>query len=497
MGFKGKAKSSSEGWGMGFFLVFFPEEEAIINKKKTNLFSSSSSSSSSSSTSTSSSSTSSSFNSTTTIINTLLRRSNSNHIITRAQSTIAICALLVFITLLLFTLSTFEPTTRTARFTPRRQLSNSQLYKKTSKNLPDSPPWSESFLNHNSHYKPETASPLPSSSALQGMGTLYRRGTRAMNELIVAHVIESVTVQEFSLFLRLLHRSGLTSRSDLVFIFPSSSHSSEFNVVIHEENESFLKLVRQHRQMNRTGPNSVASFDVTQFVKLTRKEKESGEPIWGRRIRSNYSEEVEGELNRLSYGSVVGFEVDELDPENSLAGFLENAPMSLRIWACYPMLLGRVRRNFKHIMLVDVKEILVLGDPFSQVRNRSPESVYLSPVSDSTTPNNKHGKKNSAKTHSQNPVNPAIIVGGARGVRRLSNAMLTEIVRAATQHKRKNSVSESGIFNQLVGNQFILQNVKLIRSTESITDASSLTGLNSNSGKEHKCQTMTFWYVGM
>ncbi|KAA8518167.1 hypothetical protein F0562_015641 [Nyssa sinensis] len=471
MGFAAKSKNSSEGWGMGFLLVFFPEDEAIVNKKKTNqLFSSSSSSSPPSS-----SSSPPSFNPTT-YVSTLLRRSNSNHILTKAQSTISICALLIFITLLLFTLSTFEPTTTTTRFISRRHL--------TPSNPPHSPSWSLSFLNHNSQKKSKSTSPSSSSYALQGMGTLYRRGTKAMNDLIVAHLIDSVTTHELRLFLRVLFRSGLTSRSDLVLIFPPTSRSSKFGDVIRQENESFLKLVDQHQKVNSTGSNSVTSFDVTRFVKLAKKENETGEPIWGRRIRSNYSEEGEGELTRLSYGSVVGFEVDELDPENSLAGFLDHVPMSLRRWACYPMLLGRVRRNFKHILLADVKETLILGDPLGRVRNQSPESVYLSAVSESTIPNNKHGKKNSLKTQSQSkkPVLPSMILGGARGVRRLSNAMLTEIVRAATQHKKKNSVSESGLFDQLVGNEFILKNVNLIKSTESIPDASSLTGLNLNSG---------------
>ncbi|XP_059645873.1 uncharacterized protein LOC132288848 [Cornus florida] len=463
MGFP--AKSSNEGWGTGFLLVFFPEDDAVINKKKN----------------------------TTTTINTLLRRSNSNHLLSKAQSTISICALLIFITLLLFTLSTFEPTTTTNHFASRKHLSSSNppiLYKTTQKFTHSSPPpWPISLItNHNSRYTPKiTSLPSLTSHALQGMGTLYRRGTRAMNDLIVAHVVESVTAHELRLFLRFLHRSGLTSRSDIVFIFSSTSHLSEFDGVIRGENESFTKLIRRYQQMNGTYVNSKASFDVTQFVKLAKKEKEKGEPIWGRRIRSNYSSgegEGEGELTRLSYGSVVGFEVDELDPEDSLAGFLDHVPMSLRRWACYPMLLGRVRRNFKHTMLVDVKEILLLGDPFGRVRNRSPESVYLSTVSESipTTPNNKHGRKKSVKTqsHNQNLVNPVIIVGGARGVRRLSNVMLTEIARAAMQQKRKNSMSESGLFQQLVGNGFILKNVNLISSTESIPDASSLTGFSGS-----------------
>jgi hypothetical protein len=224
---------------------------------------------------------------------------------------------------------------------------------------------------------------------------------------------------------------------------------------------------------------------VTHFVKGGKKEKkEMEEPIWGKRFRSNYSNsdgvEREAESTQLSVGSVVGFDASELDPENSLSGFLDHVPMNMRRWACYPMLLGRVRRNFKHVMLVDVKNSVVLGDPLGRVRNRSPVSVYLSPKPESSS--GRHGrKKNSDKTQSNSPVNSDVIMGGARGVRRLSNAMLTEIVRASMQHKRKSSASESGILSQLVASEFMLKNIDLIRSSESIPDTSSLAGLNSGS----------------
>ncbi|KAL2535053.1 hypothetical protein Adt_08404 [Abeliophyllum distichum] len=310
------------------------------------------------------------------------------------------------------------------------------------------------------------------------MGSLYRRGTNSMSDLIVGHAVESLTCYELKLFLRLLYRSSLSSRSDLAFIFPSKS--AAFDNIILEENDAFLKLATQYGKLNHS-THLMASFDVTQFVKSSKRGNGTGEPIWGRRIRSNSSEEMETESTRQSYGSVVGFDVQELDPDNSLAGFLDpdnSLPMSLRRWACYPMLLGRVRRNFKHILLVDIKDILLSGDPLGRVRNQTPESVSLSTLTQSITI--RHGKKTQS-TH-QKLANPAIIMGGARGTRRLSNAMLTQIVRAAMQHKKKNSLSELGLFNQLVGNEFILKNVNLIMSVESIPELSSLTGLNFKPG---------------
>ncbi|KAJ0098561.1 hypothetical protein Patl1_20498 [Pistacia atlantica] len=450
---KSKSKTgNNENWGMGLFLVFFPEDHHDNNNnkndsflyKKNNLLSSSSSS---------------------------IRRTNSSVLFTKAQSTISICALFVFLTLLLFTLSTFEPSVNTPNSitTPRRFLSQ----KSSSSNT------FSSFLKMPGYFHNDKLKNEATSIALQGMGTLYRRGTRAVSDLVVAHVIEDVKEDEFRLFLRLLHRSGLTARADVAFLFRSSSVLLKFSHVMREENESFLKLIQHYKESNATSTkHSALSFDITQFVKAAK--KEMGEPLWGKKIRGNLSNSVEdsdqGESTRLNYGSMVGFEVSELDPENSLAGFLDHVPMSLRRWACYPMLLGRVRRNFKHVALIDVKNMAVVGDPLNRVRNRSPESVHVTMKQDT-----KHSKRNSDKTQSQHQANSAIIMGGTRGVRRLSIAMLTEVVRAAMQHKKKNSVTESGILSQLVGNEHILKNIDLVTSTESIPDTSSLRGSSSKS----------------
>lgn len=290
-----------------------------------------------------------------------------------------------------------------------------------------------------------------------------------MNSLIICHVMESVSVHELGLFLRLVHRSSLTSRWDLLFVFPTGK-SNSYDYVVRQENDSFLELITRFKELNESS-ESGASFDVTQFVKSSEKMKGSVETIWGRKIRSgNFSGENENEteLTQLSYGSVVGFEVDELDPENSLAGFIDHVPLSLRRWACYTLLLGRLRRKFKHVMLVDVKDVLLLGDPLGRVKNQSPESVYLSTIPSVTA---KHGRKNN---HQKDVITPSIISGGARGIRRLANSMVTEIVRVAMQHKKKNSVTDSLVLNQLVGNELLTSNIKVVVSTESIPEASSL-----------------------
>ncbi|XP_059462949.1 uncharacterized protein LOC132191853 [Corylus avellana] len=486
MGISPNAKAKTNN-NMGLLLVFFPEDDnhPIVDKNK--LFSPSSSSSPSPSSS-SPPPPSISYSPSSSSLKSSNRRSSttSKAIISRAQSTISICALFLFITLLLFTLSTFEPTANRIHPTspPRRFLSQKpppNYIHKPKANTKRNSSWFFKTFTEKSY---KTTNSAVSPTALQGMGTLYRRGTKAMNDLVVAHVVEDVTGDELRLFSRALHRSGLTARADIVFVFASSSFSSRFGSVIQEENDSFFKLVRHYKESNSTNPKRVTGFDLTHFVKGGKKEKkEIEEPIWGKRFRSNYSNsdgfEKEAESTQLSVGSVVGFEASELDPENSLSGFLDHVPMNMRRWACYPMLLGRVRRNFKYVMLVDVKNSVVLGDPLGRVRNRSPVSVYLSPKPESSS--GKHGRKNSDKTQSHSPVNSAVIMGGARGVRRLSSTMLTEIVRATMQHKKKSSVSESAILSQLVASEFMLKNIDVIRSAESIPDTSSLAGLNSGS----------------
>ncbi|KAJ6363432.1 hypothetical protein OIU78_003580 [Salix suchowensis] len=96
-------KNSSENRGMGFLLVFFPEDTSSSPPPATSTIPFSSSSTSPTPPQATSSPNCNP--------SKLIRRTNSNNpIITKTQSTISICALLLFLTLLLFTLSTFEPT---------------------------------------------------------------------------------------------------------------------------------------------------------------------------------------------------------------------------------------------------------------------------------------------------------------------------------------------------------------------------------------------------
>ncbi|GAB2295546.1 hypothetical protein Dimus_029709 [Dionaea muscipula] len=484
------------GWGMGgFLLIFFPEDSSTttsLNGKKKTIFSYLSSSTSTTSAAAT--------------ITTKCARPAAP-LVSNTRFTLSICAILVFFTILLFTLTSFEPTLP-HHFSPsssssssHRQLLLKQKQKPNSKNSPFS---FSGVFNRNSNSI--TGPHASAAAALQGMGTLYRRGTKSTGELIVGHVADDVEERELRSFLRALHFNGLLARSDLALVFSSApSAAAGLNRIAEEESESFLKLVQLYVESNGTVRDSVGGHGLTRYLRTEKQREAEGktesehkrekETIWGKGTRPTLSAtwrklSKSGEVTRTSYGSVVGFEASELDPENSLSGFLDDIPMGLRRWACYPMLLGRVKRNFKHLMLVDVKEMLVLGDPFARIRTRSSESVLL--WSNPETDRGKRGTRSSVKPPDAKPLNPGIIVGGSRGVRRLAAAMLTEIVRAAMEHNGKgknrnknSSVAESGVVNQLVRNSHVLKNVHLVAPTETITEVSSLGRFNSVGQPSH------------
>ncbi|XP_051149919.1 uncharacterized protein LOC127264427 [Andrographis paniculata] len=397
-------EAAGHGWRrMGFLLIFFPEEDNNNNNNYTN----------------------NSPNH-----HTRKPYNYSNFHFLQSTLSISIFSLLLFTGILLYIFSTLPSAAaanrRSSAYTtvPRRQI------------------------------------PRPPPHALQGLGILYRRGVRAMADLIVAHAADSLSLHELRLFLRLFHRSTAASRSDLLIIFPTRYRSSAFDDVVLQENDAFLKMLALSL------PSSDAA--ATRSGRLSK--RESGETIWGRRTRSNSTESLT-ESTRTSYGSVVGFDVQELDPENSLSGFMDNPSIRLRRWACYPLLLGRVRRNFKHVMLVDMKEFLLLGDPLNRVRTHRPESVILK-----STALPRNVKKNTIKDPTRvKQVNPGIIMGGSRGIRRLAGEMLTAIVRASVeqQTRKKNPFTESDLFNQLVRNEYVLKNVNVVVSTESVPELGS------------------------
>ncbi|KAJ8437042.1 hypothetical protein Cgig2_025889 [Carnegiea gigantea] len=427
--------------GMGFLLVFFhhPDNEETNYTKKKPPFSLSSP-----------------------------RKPSNGGLLSKTQSTLSICGVLVFTTLLLFALSTFEPTTS---FHHNNHHNHRRI-------LRQNPQATHHAFSISLFFSPKSEGSRGNfAPALQGMGMLFRRGSKAMTDLVVGHVAEDADEREIATFIRLIHHSGLLSRSDLVLVFDSHNSASRLGGVVKSESDSFVRLVNLYRELNVSSSPGRGSGLNRYLREVGEDEKE---PIWGKKRNSSWSPT---RLIRTSYGSVVGFESSELDPENSLSGFLDRVPMSLRRWACYPMLLGRVRRHFKHTMLADVGNSLVLSDPFTRVRNRSSESVFVYSISE--TESARHGRRNSAKSHSHDRVNsadPRVVLGGSRGVRRFANAALTEIVRVVIEHKGRggrNSVSESGLVNQLVHRGHLLKNVNIVTLAESIPEASALAGFNS------------------
>lgn len=85
---------------------------------------------------------------------------------------------------------------------------------------------------------------IPVESALQGMGILFRKGTRHMRELIVAHLSDGTSLASMRLFLRMLHRSGATARADIVVLFPRDHcGSKQVWEVFQEEESSFQRML--------------------------------------------------------------------------------------------------------------------------------------------------------------------------------------------------------------------------------------------------------------
>ncbi|KAL2641450.1 hypothetical protein R1flu_009037 [Riccia fluitans] len=226
-------------------------------------------------------------------------------------------------------------------------------------------------------YGPSTlpaAGPLSSSSgrlepAMQGMGTLFRRGTQEMGELIVAHLSENTRISDFRLFLRTLHRSGATSKADVILLYESLQPA--MLGVMREEELNFQMLLAESESLWDTtaltdpGNLAVGEFNAPAFWKPADRKKQEGEE------EANY-----GTINPLPrWGSVIGFEMQELDPDNALSGFLDGPPVQLRRWLCYQMLLGVVKSKYKHVMLTEVEGVIVIGDPLSAVRKKT--LIYL------------------------------------------------------------------------------------------------------------------------
>ncbi|MCO5602084.1 hypothetical protein L7F22_056212 [Adiantum nelumboides] len=217
---------------------------------------------------------------------------------------------------------------------------------------------------------PNAATPYSSAeAALHGLGTVYMKGTKPMQNLIIANLEESCNMLDFRLFLRTLYRSGAMARADLILLFPWSSLPPGVSDVLKEEDDSFKKL---HR-MNFDGPapsgrgNSFGDVEESQERKRDIDMSSRGPVFWGANTALQESQE-QTNLSDPHYGSVVGFFMNELDSTDAFLEFLSNPSSQLRRWLCYQMLLGLLRFKFRSVMLVELGGVVVLGDVFANAK---------------------------------------------------------------------------------------------------------------------------------
>ncbi|MCO5575560.1 hypothetical protein L7F22_029362, partial [Adiantum nelumboides] len=229
-----------------------------------------------------------------------------------------------------------------------------------------------SSQEHEKNMSPNPAMPYASAeAALHGLGAVYMKGTKPMQNLIIANLEESCNMLDFRIFLRSLYRSGSMSRADLILLFPWSSLPLDVSDVLKEEGDSFKKL---HR-MNFDGPapsgrgNSLGDVEESQERKRDIDMSSRGPVFWGVNTTLQESQE-QTNLYDPDYGSVVGFYMNELDSPDVFLEFLSNPSSQLRRWLCYQMLLGLLRFKFRLVMLVEVGGVVVLGDVFANAKRK-------------------------------------------------------------------------------------------------------------------------------
>ena len=334
-------------------------------------------------------------------------------------------------------------------------------------------------------------------AALEGMGMLFRKGTCAMPELVVAHLSESTTPDDLRLFLRGLHRSGLPSRADVVLLFPFRPVPANFTAVIREEEEFFQKLLRKvhskgshpearkllaiadgHLHNPKLCPFNSAAYTRAPLVTEVTK----GPSIWAKHRNETKAADSEEEEAPLQYGAVVGFDVQELDPDDALSGFLDSPSIHLRRWICYQILLGMVRHRYRHVFLTEVSGVLILKDIFeplkkkdtglhlyysgqrwSDIETSDMDSVPLVSNSDRNATNvmeSVYGRIfwNSLEDEdkARKVISTGIILGGIRPVRSVATAMAIEIVRVAMLRKNREPFRVEALLSYLVHKSSVL-----------------------------------------
>lgn len=236
----------------------------------------------------------------------------------------------------------------------------------------------------------KVAVPNKVAPALKGLGTVFIRGTKVMSELVVAHITEDTQLEDLRLFFRGLYRSGVMARADVVVLFAWNALPVYMVNLINEENSSFHKLLQfsssESNDVHTDGPASspsptqsaasISPFNIDAYKKASAENELTSQPFWGSRVGNlSHGNRSDGAMQQFVWGSIIGFDASELNPDDTLQGFFDHPPVELRRWACYQMLLGMVRHRFKHVLLTDVSGVAILGDPFALARRRM--GLYL------------------------------------------------------------------------------------------------------------------------
>lgn len=333
--------------------------------------------------------------------------------------------------------------------------------------------------------------------ALEGLGMLFRKGKRAMAELVVAHLSETTTAEDLRFFLRGLHRSGTPARADVVFLFPWRPQSPEFLQVISEEDYYFqrLLLAGKSRAADATQDAKLSVFNSGAYTRTLSdfgKGRQVGlqDSIWGKNdpISASDGEENLGfREERVHFGAIVGFDMQELDPDDALSGFLDSSPAVLRRWLCYEILLGMVSHRYRHVLLTEVTGVFILHDALAPLKKKD-TSLHLyytgqrwsDPVLlESPARQAKNQVKNlrnvtnlgimesvygksfwsalDADDKTRKVISAGAIMGCTRQVRTLTTAMATEIVRGAIlRRSRAPFTIDSPLLSFLVSKNSVL-----------------------------------------
>jgi hypothetical protein len=133
---------------------------------------------------------------------------------------------------------------------------------------------------------------------------------------------------------------------------------------------------------------NISVFNAAAFWKMAASEDQSSrsgtQSIWGSSSRIRYPEEDDLQVLRedgqdgysATYGSIVGFDMQELDPADAMRAFINEPPAELRRWVCYQILLGILRQKYRHVMLSEVRGLLVLKDILAPLKKKD-TGLYL------------------------------------------------------------------------------------------------------------------------